>query len=245
MVIVLIIIIGLIIGSFLNVVIYRFPRRESVVWPGSHCPVCGQQLKTGDLLPVLSYIWLRGRCRYCGGKIGLRYPLVEILTAITFLLIYLPWGLSWQGLAGIVLTMLLIPAAFIDLDHGIIPDRLTYPGIIIGLLLSPFTAGFTSSLLGALFFGGILLLAALISRGGMGGGDIKLAAAIGAFTGWPGALLAFLLSSLLGGAWGLILLLSQKANRKTTIKFGPFLALGGWIAYVWGVQIINNYLGLF
>lgn len=239
------IIAGLIMGSFLNVVIYRLPRGESVVWPGSHCPNCGQNLKARDLIPVLSYIWQRGECRYCGARISLRYPLVELITAATFLLTYLQWSISWQGLAGIILTVLLIPAAFIDIDHGIIPDRLSITGIIIGLLLSPFTTGFTSSLSGALLFGGIFFLAALISRGGLGGGDIKLAAAIGAFTGWQGALLAFILSSLLGGIWGFILLLSKKANRKTAIKFGPFLALGGWVAYTWGTQIISLYLNLF
>lgn len=239
------IIIGLITGSFLNVLIYRLPRGESVVWPGSHCPDCGQNLKAGDLIPVLSYIWQRGKCRYCGAKISLRYPLVELLTAAAFLLTYLQWGISWHSLAGILLTFLLIPAAVIDMDHGIIPDRISITGIIIGLLLSPFTAGFTSSLLGVLIFGGTLFLAALISQGGMGGGDIKLAAAIGAFTGWPGALLAFILSSLLGATWVLILLLSKKADRKTAIKFGPFLALGGWVAFVWGTQIINFYLNQF
>lgn len=245
MLISLIIITGLIIGSFLNVVIYRLPRGESVVLPGSHCPNCGQKLKAWELIPVLSYIWQQGKCRYCCTGISLRYPLVESITAAAFILIYLQWGISWQGLAGIILTVLLIPAAFTDLDHGIIPDRLSITGIIIGLLLSPLTVGFTSSLSGLLLFGGIFFLAALLSRGGMGGGDIKLAAAIGAFTGWQGALLAFILSSLLGGIWGLILLLRKQADRKTAIRFGPFLALGGWLAFTWGNNLIGLYLSLF
>jgi leader peptidase (prepilin peptidase)/N-methyltransferase len=245
MIIAITIIFGLIIGSFLNVVIYRLPRGESVVWPGSRCPDCGHNLVVRDLVPVISYIWQRGKCRYCGGKISPRYPLVEILTAVTFLLIYLQWGIAWQSLAGLVFTSLLIPAAFIDMEHGIIPDRISISAIITGFLFSPFTAGFTSSLWGALLFGGILFLAAIVSQGGMGGGDIKLAAAIGTFTGWPGAVPAFILSSLLGGTWGLILLLSKKADRKTAIKFGPFLALGGWVAFVWGTQIIDFYLDLF
>lgn len=245
MVIAITIILGLIIGSFLNVVICRLPRGESVVGPGSHCPDCGHNLVARDLVPVISYIWQRGKCRYCGGKISPRYPLVEILTAVTFLLIYLQWGIAWQSLAGLVFTSLLILAAFIDMEHGIIPDRISITGIIIGLLFSPLTVGFTSSLSGALLFGGVFFLAAFISQGGVGGGDIKLAAAIGAFIGWPGAVLAFILSSLLGATWALILLLSKKADRKTAIKFGPFLALGGWAAFVWGTQIINFYMTLF
>jgi leader peptidase (prepilin peptidase)/N-methyltransferase len=244
MIIAVTIILGLIAGSFLNVVIYRLPRGESVVWPGSHCPDCGHNLVVRDLIPVISYIWQRGECRYCGAKISLRYPLVELLTTAAFLLIYLQWGISWHSLAGILLTFLLIPAAVIDMEHGIIPDRISITGIIIGFLCAPFSIGFTSALLGALFFGGILFLAALLSRGGMGGGDIKLAATIGAFTGWPGVLLAFILASLTGGTWGLILLLSKQADRKTAIKFGPFLALGGWIAFVWGLHIIDFYLNL-
>jgi leader peptidase (prepilin peptidase)/N-methyltransferase len=235
---------GLIIGSFLNVVIYRLPRRESVVGPGSRCPVCGHNLGAGDLIPVLSYIRQQGKCRYCRAGISSRYPLTEIITAAAFLSIWLQWGLSWEGLAGVILTSLLIPAAGIDLEYGIIPDRLTIPGIIIGLLFAPLTVGFISSLAGALLFGGVLFLAALISRGGMGGGDIKLAAAIGAFTGWQGAVLAFILSSLLGGMGGLILLLSRKADRKTAVKLGPFLALGGWTAYMWGTTMIDFYLNL-
>jgi leader peptidase (prepilin peptidase)/N-methyltransferase len=245
MLISLIIIAGLIIGSFLNVVIYRLPRGESVVWPGSRCPDCGQNLKARDLVPVLSYILQMGECRYCGARISPRYPLVELLTAAAFISIYLQWGISWEGLAGITLTVLLIPAAFIDLDHGIIPDRISITAILIGLLSSPVTIGFTSSLAGGLLFGGTFLLAALLSRGGMGGGDIKLAAAIVAFTGCPGALLAFILSSLLGGIWALGLLLTKNASRKTAVRFGPFLALGGWMAYTWGTQIISFYLSLF
>lgn len=245
MIITLIIILGLIIGSFLNVVIYRLPRRESVVWPGSCCTVCGQRIKAWDLIPLVSFICLRGRCRYCQEKISWRYPLIESLTAVAFLLLYQQYGLSLKSLAGFILSFVLIAAAFIDLDHGIIPDHITYPGIILGLFFSYFTSELTASFLGALLFGGILFIAALISRGGMGGGDIKLAAAIGTFTGWQGALLAFFLSSLIGGLWGLKLLLTGKANRKTMIRFGPFLALGGWVTYTWGMQIITFYLGLF
>jgi len=235
-------ILGLIIGSFLNVIIYRMPRGESLVKPRSYCPDCGQKIKAFDLIPILNYIWLKGRCRYCGSRINLHYPLVELVTATALLLIYSEWGWSIDSLVAVILAMLLIPAAVIDLHHGIIPDKISITGIIIGLLISLLTTGFISSLMGALLFGGILLLAAYISGGGMGGGDIKMAAAIGVFTGWQGAILAFMLSSILGGAVGVILLLSHQANRKTAIKFGPFLALGGFIAYVWGARIMDFYL---
>lgn len=260
----LVIILGLLIGSFLNVVIYRLPRGESIVWPGSRCTNCGYDLKPRDLVPVFSYLFLRGRCRQCGERIALRYPLIEILTAVLFFLIYMQSnnlfiqggvnenffytgvGLQWSWLAqilsGWLLSFVLIACALIDLDHGIIPNALTYPGLLLGLALSYFTVGITTAFLGALLFGGILLLAAVLSRGGMGGGDVKLAAVIGAFCGWQGALVAFVLSSLLGGLWAVMLLVSRRANRKTAIRFGPFLAIGGWLAYCYGPRILEIYL---
>jgi leader peptidase (prepilin peptidase)/N-methyltransferase len=170
---------------------------------------------------------------------------VEILTAISFLLIYHKSGLSIATGAGWLFTMLLITSAFIDADTGIIPNKITYPGIIVGLVLSYFTVGVSSALLGGLLFGGILLLAALISRGGMGGGDIKLAAMVGIFTGFKGAFLAFILSSVLGGVWAVVLLLRGKANRQTAIRFGPFIALTAWVIWTYGPQITNYYLQLF
>lgn len=232
---------ALLIGSFLNVLIYRLPRGESVVWPGSHCTACGHRLGAGDLLPVFSYIWLRGKCRYCGEKINLRYPLVEILTAFLFILIYSKWGLSVQTLSGCIFSAILLAAAFTDINEGIIPDRLNYPGIILGLFLSLFTIGLKSALIGTIVFAGILFLIALISRGGMGGGDIKMAGLIGAFTGWKGALMVLLISSLLGGVWAVFLLLSGKAGRGAAIKFGPFLALSAWLVWMYNQQIITFY----
>lgn len=233
--------ISLLIGSFLNVVIYRLPRGESIIRPGSRCIICGHKLAWADLVPLISYIQAKGRCRYCGNNISLRYPLVEFLTAITFGLVYLKWGMSiWTG-AGWLLTSLLISVAFIDLDTGLIPDKITYPGIILGMLLSYFTVGIPSALSGSLLYAGILLIIAAVSRGGLGGGDIKLAALVGAYTGLQGAVMALLLSSLSGGLWAIMLLLFNQANRKTAVKFGPFMAAAAWLVWMYGAQFSYFY----
>jgi leader peptidase (prepilin peptidase)/N-methyltransferase len=198
-----------------------------------------------DLIPVLSYLFLRGKCKYCGERISMRYPIVELLTAVGFLLVYLKSGSTIETGAGWIFTIMLITSAFIDADTGIIPNKITYPGIILGLILSYFTVGVPSALLGGSLFGGILLLAALISQGGMGGGDIKLALMVGIFSGLQGAFLAFILSSILGGLWASILLLSGKANIQTAIRFGPFIAIAAWVTWTYGPEITNYYLRLF
>lgn len=236
---------SLIIGSFLNVLIHRIPRRESCVWPGSHCPECQNRLGIRDMIPVVSYIWLRGRCRYCGRHISLRYPTVEVLTAVLFLLVFSKYGFSMQTAAGWILTGLLIIGAFIDIEQGIIPNRITYPGMVVGIIMSFFTIGIASSLIGCILYGAVLMGAALVSRGGMGGGDVKMAGAIGAFLGCQWAVLALFLSSLLGGIWGAALLITGKATRKSAIKFGPFLSLGAWLVWMYGQQMIDFYISLF
>lgn len=236
---------ALLIGSFLNVVIYRVPRKESLFWPGSHCATCGQVLKVWDLIPVVSYLWLRGRCRSCEERISIRYPLVEVLTAITFYLVYLRWGLSVWTAAGWAFTAILIVAAFTDIDEGIIPDLITYPGILLGITFSIFTIGIKTSLIGMLVFGAAFFLIAILSHGGMGGGDIKLAAAIGAFAGLQGALLVFIISSQAGGLWALGLLAMKRADRNTAVVFGPFLSLGAYIVFLYGSQLLDLYLGMF
>lgn len=240
---VLIIATGLIFGSFTNVVMARVPAGASIVSPPSHCPRCGQRLRIQDLIPLLSWVFLRGRCRYCGRPVSIRYPLVELLTAALFLGIYLRWGWTLETLAGWVLVIILLSCAFIDADHGIIPDRITLPGMAMGLGWSFFTIGFFPALWGLLAFGGTLFLVAVISGGGMGGGDIKLAAVIGAFTGLPGAAITLLLASFLGAVWGTVLMIRGKAGRKTPVKFGPFLALAAYIAYLFSEQMTAWYLG--
>lgn len=235
--------IGLLFGSFANVLIVRIPAGKSIVTPPSHCPHCGHPLRALDLVPVLSWLFLKGKCRYCQGRISPRYPLIELLTAALFVGVFMRWGLSAFTLAGWVLVIILVSAAFIDLDEGIIPDIITIPGVILGLAVSFFTIGFLPALWGALAFGGVLFVAAVISQGGMGGGDIKLAAAIGAFCGLPGALITLLLSSLLGTLFGIILIMMGRAGRKTPVKFGPFLAVSAYIAFLFSNEIVMWYLG--
>lgn len=236
--------VGLIFGSFTNVLIARIPAGESIVTPPSHCPHCGHRLGVLDLVPVLSWLWLKGKCRYCRERIRPRYPLVELLTAALFIGVFLRWGLSAWTLAGWALTVILVACSFIDLDEGIIPDVITIPGVILGLAVSFFTLGFLPALWGALAFGGVLFLVAVISNGGMGGGDVKLAAVIGSFTGLPGAFITLLLSSFLGAVYGVTLMLVGRAGRKTPVKFGPFLAVAAYTAYLFASEIIAWYMGL-
>lgn len=240
----IVITVGLLFGSLTNVIIARMPVGESIVFPSSHCPHCNKQLRAVDLVPVFSYLFLRGHCRYCGNSISVCYPLVEILCALLFIGVYLRWSLTMTTLSGCIFAVILLGAAFIDIDHGIIPDRLTYPGIIIGLLLSFGTLGFLQALYGTLAFGGLMFAIAVISKGGMGGGDVKLAAVIGAFTGVTGSAVTLLMASLLGAIFGLGVMAVKKTGRKTPIKFGPFLAMSAYIAFLFADAIASWYLGL-
>ncbi len=234
---------GLLFGSFTNVIIARMATGESIVSPSSHCPHCNARLRAGDLVPVFSYVFLRGHCRYCQNKISPCCPLVEILCALLFIGVYLRWGLTMSTVAGCIFTVILLAAAFIDIDHGIIPDRLTYPGIIIGLALSFWTWGFLPALYGTLAFGGLMFAVAFISKGAMGGGDVKLAAVIGAFTGVTGSAVTLLLASFSGALFGLIIMAIKKTGRKTPIKFGPFLAVSAYISFLFTDTIVLWYLG--
>ncbi|MEN6349746.1 MAG: prepilin peptidase [Syntrophomonas sp.] len=229
------------IGSFLNVLIYRLPRKESIVWPGSRCVACGHKLGIRDLIPIFSYLGLKGKCRYCQGEIAVSYPLVEGLTALSFLLVFDRWGFTLAAGGGCFFTGLIIVAAFTDMKDGVIPDSITYPGLITGILLSCFLGSISTAILGSAFFGGFLLLIAVLSRGGMGGGDVKLAAVIGAFLGLKGAVMVLVLSSFLGAIWVLPLLFKGKADRKTAVKFGPFLSLAAWVVMLWGNDILCWY----
>ncbi len=247
---IILLILGLVLGSFYNVCIYRFPREESIVWPGSRCPHCRHPLSVLDNLPLVSFLLLKGSCRYCQTPISYQYPLVEGMTALATVLIGWKFGLSWDFLQALLLVSALLIVSFIDLSHQIIPDWITYPGIGIGLILSWLTGspGWWSSLIGLLVGGGLLWLLAvgyqlLAKKEGMGGGDIKLLAMIGAFLGWQGVLVTLFLGSFLGTLVGLGLILVWKKDRTYAVPFGPFLSLGAVIHLFFGTALLNWYLG--
>jgi len=232
-------VLGLVIGSFLNVVIYRFPRRESLVSPRSSCIHCKTVLQVPDLFPLFSFIALKGRCRYCGGRISWRYPMVELLSALIFVFCNLSYGFSPFFFKYAVFFSILLVIACIDLDESIIPNRL-----VLLLLLWSIAWQFlypevplTGATLGLLAGGGLFFLIAVLSKGGMGGGDIKLMAVLGFAVGWPLVFVVFLLAFLLGAAVGVALLINRKKMRHDPLPFAPFLALAFFISVFWGWQI--------
>lgn len=236
---------GLLAGSFLNVVIYRLPRGESIVAPGSRCPLCGSRLTWRDLVPVFSYLVLGGRCRYCRRPISLRYPAVELVTAVVFALLWYRFGSPPVFAKYAFFAGLLIAAGAIDAAHYIIPDKLVLAGLA-GAVVFGFWAGdtgFLSALAGGLAAGGLLLALAVLSRGGMGGGDIKLAAVGGLYLGWPLSLAGLFMAAFLGAVTGGILLLSGKKKRRDPIPFAPFLAAGFFLALAWGRALVAWYAG--
>ena len=247
---ILIFILGLIVGSFSNVCIYRIPRNESIIYPASHCPKCHTTIKPKDNIPLLSYILLKGKCRNCKTKISIQYPMVEFLSGLIYLIIYLIYGLSVQTLIYTILSSALIIIAFIDLNEQIIPDVISLPGIVTGFIISFFVPyiSFINSALGVVVGGGIILV---ISLGGsviykkeaMGGGDVKLAAMIGAFLGWRYIIISLFLGFFLGALAGIILIIAKIKKREDVIPFGPFIVLGSLITLLWGEQIISWYLG--
>ena len=245
---ILIFILGLIVGSFCNVCIYRIPKNESIIYPASHCPKCRTTIKPVDNIPLLSYILLKGRCRNCGSKISIQYPVVELLTVIIYLIIYLIYGLSIQSLIYIILSSALIIIAFIDLNEQIVPDVISLPGIGVGLILSFFVPylSFINSALGVVVGGGIILIIALVGsmifkKEAMGGGDVKLAAMIGAFLGWRYTIISLFLGFFLGALAGIFLILSKIKSKEEMVPFGPFIALGSLITLLWGEKIIAWY----
>ena len=236
-------ILGAIIGSFSNVCIYRIPKKESIVWPSSHCPACSHPLNTLDLIPVFSFIFLRGRCRHCKALISWRYPVVESLTAVLWILVWLKFGLSLEFLSAAVFLSLGIIITFIDLDLQTIPDVISLPGVVIGLLLA-FLSGrpsITDALIGAFGGAALLFLVAILSRGGMGGGDAKLLGMIGAFLGWQGAAASLMIGSFAGAITGLLLIALKVIKRHDPVPFGPFLIFGAGAYLFFGEYIIDFY----
>jgi leader peptidase (prepilin peptidase)/N-methyltransferase len=243
------IIFGALIGSFLNVCIIRLPKGESIIIPGSHCPQCNHPIKFYDNIPLISYLLLGGKCRYCKRSISAQYPLVEGTTAISSLLLFLKYGLALSYFFYFSFVAALIIITVIDLYHQIIPDVISIPGIGVGLLgalIIPHIT-FFNSLLGILLGGGSLFVVAtfyqwLFKREGMGGGDVKLLAMIGAFLGWDAVILTILLSSLIGSITGIIIMVLKGKDFKYAIPFGPFLSLGAVIALFYKNEIISWYL---
>ena len=238
---------GLVIGSFLNVVVARLPDGRSVVHPPSACPACGSTIRWHDNVPVFSWLWLRARCRSCQARISWRYPAVELLTAVLFLLAARRFGPALDLGAALLLLAALVAITAIDLDHQIIPDIITLPGIAVGagLALALHPAAWLDTLIGILVGGGLFLAIILASGGGMGGGDMKLGAMMGAFLGWKLVLLAILLGVFAGGAVAIGLLVTGTKGRKDPVPFGPFLALGAVVSLLWGNTLVAWYLSRF
>ena len=236
---------GLSIGSFLNVVVARVPAGRSLVRPGSACPGCRALLKWYDNIPVLSFLVLCGRCRACGMPISWRYPIVEMITATVLVLAYVTLGATANFVVAVVLLPALIAITGIDLEHQLIPDVITLPGILAGLLLNLATGriSWVDSTVGILVGGGVFLVIIVGSRGGMGGGDLKLGAMLGAFLGWKALLFALFVAIVAGGAVGAVLLAAGLRSRKDPIPFGPFLAVGGAMALFWGERIFDWWMG--
>lgn len=244
-------ILGAVVGSFLNVCIYRLPAGESVVSPPSRCPSCGMRIRPWDNVPILSWLILRGRCRSCRAKISARYPLVELINGLLTLALFLKFGPTLTFAVLFIFCSALVAITFIDLDHQIIPDVISLPGIALGFAASFFLPwlGWLNSLIGIVAGGGSLLLVAwlyerLTGKEGMGGGDIKLLAMMGAFLGWRAVPFIIFASSLVGSVIGLTVMMLQKKDSKLAIPFGPFLALGAVLYIFFGKAIILWYLSI-
>ena len=259
---ILVFIFGSIIGSFLNVCIHRLPLEESIVKPGSHCCCCNKQIPWYDNIPFLSYLFLGGRCRFCKKKISSRYFLVELLTAIMFLVFFRLYGLSYSFFSYVIFTAGLIIATFVDIKHRIIPDEISLGGIVVGVIVNlvrPYIEHGSydllpvwDSLLGVVIGGGIIYLTGFFfdlvyfkilkrppiqgETESMGGGDVKLLAMIGAFLGWKRALLTFFIAPFLGVFIGILNLITKKDH---TIPYGPFLSLGALISLFWMDKVIS------
>ena len=264
---------GLIIGSFLNVVILRVPpllehdwrcqcqellqlkpdedeRPPGIVLARSKCPKCGHHIRAIENIPVLSYLVLRGKCAACKARISSRYPLIELTTAILFAITIWHFGPNLQGLTALFLTAFLVTLAGIDADHQLLPDNMTLPLLWAGILLSfwsvhtDLTASVVGAIAGYLALWSVYHLFRLLTgKEGMGYGDFKLLAALGAWMGWQMLPLVILLSSVVGAVFGLALMSTGKMKRDNPMPFGPFIAAAGWIALIWGEQIISHYTG--
>ncbi len=263
---------GLVIGSFLNVCIYRLPRNESIVFPGSHCPRCGKAVRPYDNVPVLSYLWLRGKCRFCKQPISLQYPVVELLSGLAFYACAVAWEMKPATYVNSFFLAMILVLIFTDYHHQILPNVITFPGMLVGIMLSPLQSTtfysdavslrlsesisaihadavlpWVGSILGALVGGGSLLVVAWAFRvvrkkEGLGMGDVKMMAMVGAFAGWPLALLTIFIGSFLGSIVGIGLMIFGGRTLQTKLAFGTFLGAATAISVFYGGAIISWYL---
>ena len=242
-------ILGILFGSFANVCIYRLPQRLSIIFPRSHCPSCQEALRPWHNIPLLSYLLLGGQCSRCKTTISLRYPLIELSNGLLYIFVYHQYHLSMQTVVFALLATALLIVSCIDIAHTIIPDAITLPGIVVGMCTSLWLTpvGIRNAILGVVLGGGLFLLMAILSvmilkREGMGGGDIKLIAMLGAFLGWHAVLVTIFLAAVLGACVGLSLILLRCQGRREPLPFGPFLALGALLAMGWGETIFTWYV---
>jgi leader peptidase (prepilin peptidase)/N-methyltransferase len=244
-------VLGLAVGSFLNVCIYRLPRRESLMRPRSRCTSCGRTLSWFDNVPLISWAAMRGRCRTCGARVSTMYPVVELTTAILFASAYLLYGLSPLLVVRLLFGCVLIVLFVIDLQYQILPNAITVPGIIVGFVCSlVLPPGWRDSLIGIAAGGGVLLLIAegyyrIRGEEGLGMGDVKMLGMIGAFLGWKLTLLTLIVSSFLGSFIGIGMMVAGSGHMKYALPFGTFLALGAIVAVVGGQPILDWYLSFY
>ena len=246
---------GTVFGSFLNVVIYRLPREESIVRPGSHCTFCRAPILWYDNIPILSFVILGARCRQCRVRISFRYPIVELLTGFLFLWIWRHSTSTLQALVGAFLVSSLLVVSAVDLEHQIIPDEVSLGGLAVGILVSPIVPSLHGEVLwwkslvesvtgalagGTLIYGTGVVGSMIFRKEAMGGGDVKLMAMLGAFLGWQKVVLVYLLAPILALPMGLFLKFSRRID---VIPYGPFLSVAGWISFLWGQALIDWYWG--
>jgi leader peptidase (prepilin peptidase) / N-methyltransferase len=242
---------GLIVGSFLNVCIYRLPRRESLNWPASHCTSCNRPLSWYENIPLASWVVLRGRCRTCRARIAPTYPIVELITGLVWLAAFVLYGPTPLFAVRVAFACAMIVLFVIDLRHRILPNAITVPGIAVGFAVSLWMPpGWLSSLLGLVLGGGVLFVIGEVyyrTRGveGMGMGDVKMLAMIGAFLGWPLMILTLIIASFTGALIGGVMIASGRGGMQAALPFGTFLAVGALIAAVAGDPILAWYLGLY
>jgi len=244
------IVVGANIGSFLNVCIYRLPLKKSIVWPSSRCPHCNRRLRWFENVPIAGYLWLRGRCRTCRGPISIQYPIVETLTAVMFGLAFWYYGPTLLLLSRLLFGCALIVLFSIDLEHHLLPNSITLPGIVVGFAFSLVTGlGWFDSLVGIVLGGGVLFATAeayyrVRHEEGLGMGDVKMLAMVGAFLGWKLALLTLMLASISGSIIGLLFIVTKRGDMKYALPFGTFLAIGAAAAASIGPGLVSWYLGL-